>query len=260
MENKKMSRFTKERMILEIKKIRELTMEKKQPSDELLKKFRTLQSYGIFREMCNEGFLKREVLQGRTFYYWNFDRKLIPNDYDYFYAKSLKKRSSYYKKKEVKNEFEKEQNKINFDKVYMFPELKKENVEEEINQEEISSETPSVSRLVRISNDELDKLKQEAILADFFKNEILKIKRELTSENSKLKNTIDINNLEIEDLKNINIENKNIISQLKKDINSLTKRNNPSIPSLDTFNENLSNKTTNTKYLKIFGIKIYEKN
>ena len=61
---RKMTSFTKERMITEIKKIKELTAKNPISSSYFQENYKTLCSYGVISELCKENFIKKQKLQG----------------------------------------------------------------------------------------------------------------------------------------------------------------------------------------------------
>lgn len=211
--------FTKDYMILEIKRLREFTTEKPVHTTVILKEFRMLSNYGVIRELCDENFMKKKIASGLVFYSWNFDTKLTLNDFDYFFAKAIKQRASYYKstnKVELKNNT-KEQSEIDF------LEQKKS---------EIISEKETFIPNVNIVSNEI-KIKELEELCENKSKEIKNLQEQLYQKSETIKELICSLN---EPQPTINNDKKRVVSK------------------------NTNDKNKPTKYLKIFGIKIYEKN
>lgn len=202
-------------MIVELKKIREMTMEKPVHVKIISQHFSTFVSYGILSDLCVDGFIKRKLSQGMVFYSWNFNVKLTPNDYDYLFAKSIKRRKKYHSnsKEKVSVVSEKEQNEIIF------------------NQSEVNAPIEKIGGLIQEVNSNANPKIQEL--------EDLVIAKE--KEISALKETI--------------LQKEETIKELILKLNKPQENRQSSFRSVVKKSEQKQ-----VKYLKLFGIKIYEKN
>jgi hypothetical protein len=223
-----MSKFTKEKMISDIKNLRELLSEKELPSPFFYNNFTTLRYYGVMRELCQEGFIIKIISNRKVFYQLNWELTPTANDYDYFYAKALRQRNAYTNKKRLIKEAkvieEKKQTKINLG--YEELVMHRKNITENLSEPCFMPYELSLDTELSKSNEKV--LELESSLKGYIQN-IAFLNNEILVREEKIK--------ELE-------------SQLK---NVPTKVHHDS----EIIEKNIE--ARQTKYLKILGIKIYEK-
>jgi hypothetical protein len=251
MEKKTRTIFTKKFMINELKKMREDLIENQMITSEITKKYSTLYCYKIFENLIFRGYIKLVDKQGKTsFYKWNFDRKLNYNLFDLLYNHGLKER----------NKIQQKSKNVNKNLILEEPqiELKKES-QNYFENENIKKNVfgKSLMRKCLYSgnlfvptrpNQLFENTKARTDYHNSYYRSVDKIIKE-TNEKEKKDLLIYVGELE-QKIKNLELELHNYKSDISNDD---LKKQNPK-----SFIENTKQKPI--KYLKLFGIKIYEKN
>jgi hypothetical protein len=261
------SRFTKERMISEINSLRESSMNQNISPTLFLTTYRTLQSYGVIKELLKQGFLKKTHFYRGCHFSWVSDKKLSEIEYDYMYQTAIKSRNSYYKvnkNKAFKIDEQNQQSKFSF----------------EVNSKVLSEETASLKNNADYVN--LKIFQHGFSTLEGVEYMIIK-KTDFFELSEKIKNDITRHQLTINKLKILKDEMKrkdekvyemvdNYESKLATESQNYEKLKLEMLASYSS--KELSKQTPlsvkpikeskietkPTKFLKILGIKIYEKN
>jgi hypothetical protein len=260
--------FDKNYLIKHINCLRDETMLRKVNNMYIVKNYATLYHYEVIFQLKKLGYLKVTSVSGAYFYKWNFDSKVSKEDLDVIFEKSFARRNEivyrakYNRQKRTPISLEdsilqKLEPIIEFkdEKVVLEP-LIKVNEEEKATPEirfDIKSKNNKILSVNIIVNTETKKLSQS-------KNILLhkKFKNWTNEERDKYLSIIlteeelRISKYEIENIKRLfyeenQIDLQNEVENLKKELEKNT-------------NNSELNQKKSTKYLKLFGIKIYEKN
>lgn len=260
--------FDKNYLIKNINRLRDETILRKVNNVYIVKNHATLYHYNVISQLKKLGYLKVTSVRGAYFYKWNFDSKVSKEDIDIIFEKSLARRNEivnrakYNREKRTSISIEdsipqKLEPIIEFkDEETVLEPLIKVNEEEKATPEirfDIKSKNNKISSVNIIVNTETKKVSKS-------KNILLhkKFKNWTNEERDKYlsivltEEELRISKYEIENIKRLfyeenQIELQNEVENLKKELEKNT-------------NNSELNQNKPAKYLKLFGIKIYEKN
>lgn len=260
--------FDKNYLIKHINSLRNETMLGKVNNMYIVRNYATLYHYEVIFQLIKLGYLKVNPVRGAYFYKWNFDSKVSNEDIDIIFEKSFARRDEIvnrakYNREKRKAIFMEDSIKQNLQPIIEFKD--EETVLKpliELNQEEkptteirfdIKSKNNKILSVNIVVNIETKKVSQS-------KNILLhkKFKNWTNEERDKYLSIIlteeelRISKHEIENIKRLfyeenQIDLQNEVENLKKELEKNT-------------NNSELNQKKSTKYLKLFGIKIYEKN
>lgn len=253
--------FTKQKMISDIKELKEDCITRAMSTQEISIKYKCLYNYKIFKELFELNFLKiHKKIHKKTLYKWNFDRKVDVDLYDSLYKNAVNYRTEM-RKKSVISQRIKKQNDLKKD----FQELSFQNTID-LNEKSLKKEDENLKKnifgksLMRKClysgnlfiptrpNQLFENTKARTNYHNSYYRSVDKIIKE-TNEKEKKDLLIYVGELE-QKIKNLELELHNYKSDISNDD---LKKQNPK-----SFIENTKQKPI--KYLKLFGIKIYEKN
>jgi hypothetical protein len=253
-------------MISEINSLRELSMNQNISPSLFVKTYRTLQSYGVIKELLKQGFLKKTNFYRGCHFSWVSDKKLSEIEYDYMYLIAIKSRNSYYKvniNKAFKIDEQNEQSKFSFE------------VNSEVTSEEIANlknngdnenlqifqhgfSTPEGVEYVIIKKTDFFELSEKINDIKKYKliiNELKMLKDEMKRKDEKVYEIVNDYESKL-DTQNQNYEKLQLEMLASFTTNESSKQTPLSVKPI----KESKIETKQIKFLKILGIKIYEKN
>jgi len=300
MEKKTRTMFTKKSMIIDLKKMREDLIENEMTTTQIHLKYHSIYNYKIFQILVLKNYIKMTKQEGKKkFYRWNFDRKFNYNLFDFLFSNALQAKTEIHERNKKVNKnviLEEPQIKsinsnpkfkntgmflakqIRKDGENWFDALKRANeilrvkklkrVKEQIEnyQEKVVEDENIISKDSETKKSQVEETQK----VELEKIQELKVEKEDFSILTKVESGFKMDNVEyvvfekanylmlIEKLKH---EKKNqlIIQELQDKIKDL--QNQPSYLIHNPVSlQDVTTEEKKPKYLKLFGIKIYEKN
>ncbi len=257
--------FTKERVILEINSLKELLINKNMSVRSLTEKYRTLSCYGVIKELIKQGYIKKLYNYNEKCYEysWISDENFSELEYEYFYQTGVKSRNYYYVSKKnlpFKIDEEKQQSKIDFEVNSQEPlvetvDLKyiPDNENLQIFQNGFTTNDGVEYMIIKKTdclelNEKLNNIKKDKSII----NELIMLKDEMKIKRQEIVHNYE-SKLEAERERYEKLHSEMLASITSKEV--LEKNISSVKPTKESKTE-----TNQIKYLKLLGIKIYEKN
>ena len=245
--------FTKERMISDINSLREMSMRKMMTKTDIQKSHQTLYSYKVIDRLIDLGYLRISIMKQSKighYYKWNFDTKVDLDTIDVIF-KDVKKHKQQVAKRKLELRLLKEQ-------VNSEPAI---NINEEQASEPLTEIIVNPESSENLEKDYYKAEPQNAFVSDDVEFVVIK-QKDYDEMSNDLKNTKKIKE-EVDFWVKKDLKNKLIIEKKQKNINDLNIRlslSNSVVKSTNSEFRSIKRQVEQKpKYLKIFGIKIYEK-